>query len=283
MRFSEARQIFKQRVSEPFPDSELDELLMRTLEHLTGNSRQQIRLHEFNLHDTGAFNAIVDQLNTGRPVQYILGYEWFGDLKLHVNESVLIPRPETYELVQWATEILQTSGKSPQTLLDMGTGSGCIALSLKNKFPSVRVLAADISRKALEVATANAAHLQLDIQTLPLNMLCLDPLPVNQVDMIISNPPYIAPEEANTMERQVLEFEPPEALFVTNRDPLQFYKALAQYAIRYLAADGHILMELNQEFAKDTEDYFKQLGFQTMLRKDMYGNYRMLKCKNPMQ
>ena len=101
--------------------------------------------------------------------------------------------------------------------------------------------------------------------------------------MIISNPPYIAPEEANTMERQVLEFEPPEALFVTNRDPLQFYKALAQYAIRYLAADGHILMELNQEFAKDTEDYFKQLGFQTMLRKDMYGNYRMLKCKNPMQ
>lgn len=216
-----------------------------------------------------------------RPVQYVLAESWFYDMKLYVDERVLIPRPETEELAQWLLQYLKTKPGTP-VVLDIGTGSGCLALAVKKHCPAASVYALDLSEGALDVAGRNAATLGLDItleQRDVLDPAGLQGLPLP--DVIISNPPYITEAEQQEMLPHVLGFEPHTALFVTNQDPLQFYKAIETYAASSLQPGGAVFLELNRDFALQTKQYYENQGWQTVLKTDMQGEYRMLYCFRP--
>lgn len=251
------------------------------IEDLTGKSRLERLISGNTPLDEAMQQRLLKagaELLRQRPVQYVLGKSYFAGMELMVNEDVLIPRPETEELVEWL--VRKTERKSALTILDIGTGSGCIALAVKKYLPAAKVTAADISERALEVARKNAERYDLDITFIKADILdkaAYDTLPV--FDIIISNPPYISPGEKESILPNVLEYEPHTALFVTNNDPLQFYKAIADFAEHRLAGDGSIFLELHRDYAIDTQLVFRSAGWHTELRKDMQENDRMLYCE----
>jgi release factor glutamine methyltransferase len=221
-----------------------------------------------------------------------LNEAWFYGLKFEVNESVLIPRPETEELVDWIIkevrgkkyEVRRTAAAhathhSPLTLLDIGTGSGCIPISLKKNLPDAEVSAIDVCSEALHTATTNALNNETEI-----NFLLLDFLDeskwntLGQYTIIVSNPPYIKTTEANTMSKHVLDYEPHKALFVPDDDALLFYRKIADFAMQHLHHGGAAYVEINQQLGKETVELFQQKGFTVELRKDMSGNERMVKA-----
>lgn len=217
----------------------------------------------------------VKALKKNEPIQYVVGKSWFYDLTLDVAQGVLIPRPETEELVDW---ILETD-KSVNSILDIGTGSGCIPLALKNNLPSCKISACDISTKALEIARGNAKQLNLDVFFFEMN--ALDPANwVNEkYDVIVSNPPYIPEQEQKRMDQNVLGFEPTLALFVKDNEPLVFYENIADFAIRNLNNSGELYFEIHEDFGKQTVEMLKGKGFTSLiLRKDMQGKDRMVKA-----
>ena len=187
--------------------------------------------------------------------------------------ACLFPRPETEELVAGALELLD--GKAPH-VLDVGTGSGCIALSLKARLPGAQLWGCDISRGALEVAQANALQNALDVTFLEVDILKESPA-LPPLQLLISNPPYIGADEAETLEDHVFKFEPKEALFAGD-DPLLFYQALAVQGETLLAPKGQILVELHSTYAHDTKDLFERSGYQTEMRQDLQGRWRMLRA-----
>lgn len=258
--------------------SELQAMMKRIAEHLTKKSFLELRLDSTVELDESQFIPIVEDLKRERPLQYILGYEWFGHLKLNVNEHVLIPRPETEELVHWVLEEVRLQQQNQScTILDIGTGSGCIPIWLKSKDNQIEVTAIDISKEALAQATQNAQIHQVDIQFVQADILQSD-LNLNTLfDIIISNPPYITSDERSEMASNVLDYEPSLALFVHNDDPLQFYKAIHRFSQSHLAPNGLMFFEVGKQHACSVASYFKHEGLQTELRKDMYGNERMLK------
>lgn len=227
----------------------------------------------------------LQQLLEHRPVQYVLGECFFYHLSFWVNEHVLIPRPETEELVEWTIRELapQThaaeNGRAPSfTILDAGTGSGCIAIALKKNMPQATVMAMDNSTDALEIARQNAKNNQVDVAFFQANLLDkhwsrdLPPL-----DVIISNPPYIPEGERNSMQPQVTAYEPHAALFVPDQDPLIFYKALAQAGLQRLAPRGKIFVEIHEDLADATVALFREAGFDPVeLRRDMNDRPRMI-------
>lgn len=228
-----------------------------------------------NCIDHNIYAVAMSQLKSGKPVQQIIGQAYFWDRFYKVNEHTLIPRPETEELLYW---IRQMQYKNIQNIIDIGTGSGCIACTLKLFFPEANVYALDISADALAIAQTNAANNNLDIHFIQgdiLSDICSD-LPL--FDLIVSNPPYITDAEKTAMHKNVLEHEPHSALFVTNDDPLQFYKAIASFSDKHLAENGHIFLELNKDYGKATQLHYKALGYNVELRKDMQSNDRMLKA-----
>jgi release factor glutamine methyltransferase len=225
-----------------------------------------------------------------KPVQYVLNEVWFYGLKFFVNEQVLIPRPETEELVEWIQQsityetlptnmksIKQTPTNNSLNVLDIGTGSGCIPISLKKKFPDLRVYACDISKSTLDVAQKNASIHQTDISFLKIDFL--DPsqwsaLP--RLDIIISNPPYIPLKDRQTMRENVLQYEPHIALFVEDNDPLIFYRAIADFATEKMVRGGNIFVEINEDMGKDVKELFVEKGFEHIeVKKDMQGKDRM--------
>ena len=235
------------------------------------------------------------------PVQYVLGEAWFYGISLYVDENVLIPRPETEELVEWIVkdegDRLQVAGCRSQvaglrlqvtgnqvgggpTILDVGTGSGCIAIALKRNIPGANVYAADISSKALAVARQNASAQETPIDFLHIDFL--DPHHRNALplfDIIVSNPPYIPLKDKAAMHKNVVNHEPHSALFVKDNDPLLFYSAVADFALRHLQPSGCIYMEIHESMGKAVEDIFVQHGFaKTAIRKDMQGKDRMIKA-----
>lgn len=256
------------------------------------------------------------ELAAHKPVQYVLHEAWFYGMKLYVDENVLIPRPETEELVDWIVEEVRSSkfGNSgtgeprtpepgppelpnfelpnsrtpnpelrtpePRTILDIGTGSGCIALGLKKGLPGARVYGCDISEGALEVARRNAVEQHLDIELCKLDFLsepAWKELPV--FDILVSNPPYIPVRDKATMAAHVLNHEPHLALFVANNDPLQYYKSIAAFAKEHLAPAGAVYMEIYEGAGNTVLELFRQAGFaQTVLRKDLQGKNRMVKA-----
>lgn len=212
---------------------------------------------------------------THKPVQYVLNEAWFGGMKFFVDENVLIPRPETEELVEW---IVAESGDK-KTLLDIGTGSGCIPATLKKKLPQIAVTSIDISARALSVAEANAKTLGADVSLIQMDFLNRQQWSsLGSFDVIVSNPPYIALGEKDEMDKNVTDFEPHVALFVPDEDPLVFYRMIAEFGRIHLAAEGRIYMELNEALGFACTELFRGQGYETELRKDLQGKERMLKA-----
>jgi release factor glutamine methyltransferase len=231
--------------------------------------------------DISLLNTIRDRLLRREPVQYILGEADFYGLKLKVTPDVLIPRPETEELVH---QIIEDHRKESSELhiLDIGTGSGCIACVLAKHLPSSKVEASDISPEALEIARQNAQALGLPVTFHQMDLLSSAlPRPNRQFDIIVSNPPYIPPSQRDKMPRRVLSFEPSLALFTTENDPLQYYRAILHYAEMALTPSGSIYLELNEFFAEDTASLFSDAGYRVKLLRDMQGKWRILRATNP--
>jgi release factor glutamine methyltransferase len=214
-------------------------------------------------------------LNQHKPIQYILGFEEFMGIKLYVNENVLIPRPETEELVQWIVEDYKQ--QKNLTIADIGTGSGCIAISLKKIIPQAFVHAIDVSKSALDIASKNALHTQQEIHFHQINILN-DDLPT-KFDVLVSNPPYVLESEKMQMRKNVLDFEPSLALFVPDDDPLLFYKRIAMLAEQQLNDAGTLYFEINESYAAETQKLFSENAWHTPeLRNDIRGKARMLKA-----
>jgi release factor glutamine methyltransferase len=217
----------------------------------------------------------VNRLKRGDSMQVAMGYTYFGDLKLTITKDVLAPRPETEELVHWMKENIQPT----HSILDIGTGSACIPLWLKNEFPEAEVHAMDVSDKALEVAKRNANDLQLPITFHLTDILSTTELP-QQYHHIVSNPPYIPNKERLKMSNTVLNNDPDLALFVPDNDPLLFYKAIAKLAHKSLFQGGFLWFELHEDFAQQTADMVENLGYKNVtIKEDMQQKMRMLRAQ----
>ncbi len=219
--------------------------------------------------------AALERLLKHEPVQYIIGEAWFYNLPFHVNNNVLIPRPETEELVHEAISFLKTSkGKS---VLDIGTGSGCIPISIKKNIPSAIVISIDVSESALEVAKENASANNVEIVFKKIDFLNEENYEsLDMFDVIISNPPYIPEEEKNSLEKNVTAHEPHLALFVPQNDAFIFYKRILSFAENHLKKDGKIFLETHEDLAKETAALFTEKNYFVEIKKDMQGKERML-------
>ncbi|MBC7828824.1 MAG: peptide chain release factor N(5)-glutamine methyltransferase [Chitinophagaceae bacterium] len=268
------------------------------MEHLTGWEKVDRILHKqvsLLTDKIALLEKITSDLLTYKPVQYVLNEAWFYGLKFFVNEHVLIPRPETEELVEWVilevrsakNEIRYMNSQaedqcSDVKIFDMGTGSGCISIALKKKLPLLEIVACDVSKGALEVAQKNAAMNQTDIGLLHMNFL--DPVQWEHLptfDVIVSNPPYVPLKDKDTMRQNVLQYEPHLALFVENNDPLLFYRSIADFAKEKMQAGGSIYAEIHEELATETVQIFSENGFGNIeIKKDMQGKDRMIRVKN---
>ena len=224
------------------------------------------------------FTEISKDLLTHRPVQYVLGEAWFAGMKFYVNESVLIPRPETEELVNWVVDSVNQSTNINQRLLDIGTGSGCIPISVKKKLPELSVTSIDISVAALQVAKQNADSLGISIDLLTINFLEENSWnELSGFDLIVSNPPYIKLSEGKNMLRNVLDFEPSIALFVPDEDALVFYKKILLFSKTHLDKNGYIFLEINETLGNEVVQLYESSGFIVELKRDLQGKDRMLK------
>ncbi|XCI75384.1 MAG: peptide chain release factor N(5)-glutamine methyltransferase [Flavobacteriales bacterium] len=216
-------------------------------------------------------------LKSNTPIQYVLGQAHFFDLDWTVDERVLIPRSETEELISWV--IADQASKGPLRLLDVGTGSGCIAISLKHRSPEIKIHALDISAQALEIARQNAVQHNVEVFFHQIDILqdLSESWPF--FDVIVSNPPYVKESEKALMHPNVYQYEPAEALFVPDEDPLIFYRKIASWAKQKLSARGVVYFEINQFLATETASLIERLGYtEVEIRKDIQGYPRMLKA-----
>lgn len=270
---------FKTELSELYTDSETDFLYSIFVEKILGlNQIQQRMMSDQKLSDVNEnqFENILSELKTGKPYQHILGETEFYGITFFVNENVLIPRPETEELLEMAIQKIQSSDFDVQGLkiLDIGTGSGIIPLVLKKYFPNAEISSIDFSEKALEVAKRNAAFHQLDIKLIHADYLNFN---LNEnYDVIISNPPYIGIEEEIDIEDSVKGFEPTMALFSPTSDALIFYKKIAEDSIKYLNKNGLLFLEINQKLGEGTLELYQNILSNTELIKDLSGNDRFI-------
>lgn len=270
--------IWTDKLSTLYSEREVWNILLLVLEDIFGFTRsellvsKEIALSDAQLKD---LDQLFSRLQTGEPVQYVIGFTYFDDLKIGVAPGVLIPRPETEELVSWIHESVQSNRKLK--IEDWCTGSGCIALALKNRMPDADVTGMDVSPEALEIARSNAKDLYLDVSFELHDALNMEK--AGKVDVIVSNPPYIPWLEKAQMHQNVTDFEPDLALFVPDEDPLLFYKAIAEYAAKNLNENGLLFFELHESFGEETKAMVEQLGFSPVeIRKDLQGKNRMLKA-----
>lgn len=227
-----------------------------------------------------ALQEMATRIAKGEPVQYVLGDADFCGLALHVEPGVLIPRSETEELVAWAAETFKaTRAEETGNVLDIGTGSGCIAIALARYLPQAQVEAWDVSEDALRIASGNAEKNNIEVGFRKVDVLEDAGKAQETYDMIVSNPPYICEEEAQDMEKNVLEHEPRLALFVPDSDPLLFYRRIAQLGQQILRNNGLLFFEINRRFGQETVLMLQGMGYREVeLRKDLYGNDRMVKA-----
>jgi release factor glutamine methyltransferase len=222
------------------------------------------------------FLKSLDLLQQHTPLQYVLGTAEFYGLNFGVDKNVLIPRPETEELVDW----IIADNNDASTIIDIGTGSGCIAVALAKNMENAEIYAVDISEKSIKKAAQNAENNNVCITFFCRDILSENDFTQVKFDCIVSNPPYVCESEKSEMKRNVLDFEPHSALFVPDDDALKFYGAIADFAILHLADCGKIYVEINENLAEETQSLFVQKGFKfTELRKDLNNKNRMLKIK----
>ena len=282
MTFEAAEQSLATALDGLYENREAATIAGMVMEFITGKSKMDRWLQKnelLSIEDLKRLEKYSKELLTGKPVQYVLGEAWFAGLCLTVNEHTLIPRPETEELVNLCASWAATNKiqDAPLQILEVGTGSGCIAIALQQKMPAAIITAIDISAEAIEVATINAAKYNAPIQFKTLDFLNEANWPeLGSFDIIISNPPYIADIEKESMAKHVLDFEPHTALFVTNNNPLIFYSALANFGNKYLNKNGALFVEINQALGLQTKDVFVQANYNTLLKKDLFDNDRMI-------
>ncbi|MEL1248602.1 peptide chain release factor N(5)-glutamine methyltransferase [Flavobacterium helocola] len=262
-------------------EQEIESFFFILTEYLHNLKRVDVALNpnfEISEKEVEKWNAILAQLQQDKPIQYITGEAWFYGLQFEVNENTLIPRPETEELVEWILYSPIIKHPSPINILDIGTGTGCIPISLKVNLPQANVSAIDVSEKALEVAKRNATANKVEINFILTNILEVEDL--NQhFDIIVSNPPYVRNLEKQEIKKNVLDYEPHLALFVEDTDALLFYRKIAQLALKNLTPNGLLFFEINQYLGIETVELLENLGFKNIeLKKDIYGNDRMIKC-----
>jgi release factor glutamine methyltransferase len=265
-----------------YPESEIKSFYYLIVENLTGFSRTEIIVNKntpFSDKQRNIVNIFIDKLKKFVPIQYILGESEFFGLPFYVNESVLIPRPETEELVEWI--IKENDGNANLRMLDIGTGSGCIAISLKHEFPNATIDAFDISEKELETAQSNATRNQLVVNFAVVDILNAPDFDTKW-DIIVSNPPYVLEQEKAEILPNVLDNEPHVALFVPDNDPLLFYRKIAEFALQQLQPNGKLYFEINREAGKTCTNLLTGMGFSEVeVRKDISGNDRMVKAVAP--
>lgn len=263
-----------------FDPMESESFFFLILDYLHQMKRVDLALQpDFEILDTELFkwNEILSQLKKEKPIQYILGETEFYGLRFLVNENTLIPRPETEELVQW---IIESQNRSSQeiTILDIGTGSGCIPITIKKSLSNANVSAIDVSKEALLVAERNALLNEVTVHFIHQDILQTEALETFY-NVIVSNPPYVRELEKEEIKKNVLDYEPHLALFVTNEDALLFYRKIAQLAKHSLVPNGYLFFEINQYLGSETVSLLQDLGFQNVtLKKDIYGNDRMIRC-----
>ena len=261
-----------------YSDGEATAIANIIFQHLTGLSRSQIAIQENETADKAVIaklNSALGQLLLHVPVQYITGSTRFFSIDFFVNKYVLIPRPETEELVQEVMVFLKDHGH--KKVIDIGTGSGCIAVSIKKNAPDAEVTAVDLSDKALETAHANAVANRVDIDLRKIDFLDeknYNTLPV--FDAIISNPPYIPENEKEALDPNVVQYEPHLALFVPQNDPLIFYKKIEKFAEKHLQKKGKIFLEVHEDLANQTAAIFSAPYYNALIKKDISGKERML-------
>lgn len=272
--------------------TEIESFFFILTEYIHNLKRIDISLNpDFEVSETDLekWNTIISELKTEKPIQYITGEAWFYGYRFEVNENTLIPRPETEELVAWIiesqkskTENLTIQQSNHLSILDIGTGSGCIPISLKKEIPNARVSAIDVSEKALEMASQNAVANEVEVHFILQNILEIDDLKQfsTPFDIIVSNPPYVRNLEKQEIKKNVLDYEPHLALFVEDTDALLFYRKIAQLALTSLAPNGKLFFEINQYLGQETLQLLENLGFSNIeLRKDFVGNDRMICCE----
>ncbi len=257
-------QYIKKELEGIYPDSEIQGLTKIILEWATGwNYSQQMVNRETQLEDTlrQKIDPVIERLKKFEPIQYILGETEFFGLKINVSPAVLIPRPETEELVKL---VLEKNNKHDARILDVGTGSGCIALALKHHLKDAEVSGVDISEMALEVAQKNAKLNKLQVNFFKANILCWQDYNWENYDIIVSNPPYIKESEKAQMQRNVLDFEPEEALFVPDENPLVFYQRILEFTLQKLNKNGSVFFEINENTSNEMYDLFNSFGFKSI-------------------
>ena len=285
MTIKKYRQYFINSLEDLYSIEELQSIFYLLAEKLLHLSRIDITLQLDNTLTSDEeinFNQAIDRLKIYEPVQYILGETEFFGYPFLVNKQVLIPRPETEELVSW---IIEDVDKKETTILDIGTGSGCIAISLAKKLNNAVVSAIDISNKAIEVAKKNALINNVNVEYSSVDVLNFEDKLVLQdkwkskFDIIVSNPPYVRMQEKKLMQLNVIDHEPDIALFVEDDDPLLFYRKISQLSKQYLRHHGTLYLEINEYLGLEMEKMLNKAGFKhVLLKKDMFGKNRMIKC-----
>lgn len=265
---------------EEYPPQEVNSFFNLLAESYLGMTRLEIALfpeRPVSPQEVSMFRSARNKLSNHEPIQYILGETEFFGLKFKVNPHVLVPRPETEELVEWVLSEARKHEEESLKILDVGTGSGCIAISLAKNLPRSMVTAMEISPGALGIAGENARRHKTRIEFLQADILNTEELK-DQYDIIVSNPPYVRELERAEMDRNVLDHEPSGALFVKDEDPLLFYNKITKLASRSLPEDGKLFFEINQFLGEATRELVRAKNFSTELRKDIHGKYRMLKA-----
>ncbi len=282
MTIQEATYHFLSQLRHIYPEGEAVAITDRIMEFITGSKNIERMMHKNEAllpDEEEKVGPLLRRLLSQEPLQYVTGEAWFCGLKFYVDKNVLIPRPETEELVEWIISNVKFPVESLR-ILDIGTGSGCIAVSLKRRIRKAEVWACDLSEAALTVARKNAEELGASVNFRALDFLNTEnreQLPV--FDIIVSNPPYIPEQDKSSLQPNVLNHEPAVALFVPDRDPLVFYRAIAAFGQTHLTPGGRVYTEIHENLGEATLSVFIAAGYSAELKKDMQGKNRMVKAE----
>ncbi len=283
LKLKELKTNFLSSLSSLYPSEEIQSFFNILSEKYLHLSRIEIALNSEKIiskEDVEKFQKILLRLQNQEPIQYIIGETDFFGLTFKVNKHTLIPRPETEELVDWILleQKLITHNSQPITILDVGTGSGCIAISLAENLSEAKVSALDISEEALKMARQNAELNKVDVEFFQTDILKTKSLP-RKYNVVVSNPPYVRELEKKQMQQNVLNYEPDSALYVKDKDPLLFYRVISKLAKDHLQPNGKLFFEINEYLAMELILLLKSEGFQNIeVKKDIFGKDRMIKC-----
>ena len=280
MTLNEIKKTYQHQLSDLYPEEEIDSFFYMIVEKELGYSKAKALslLHDtVSMGESIGLHQYLKLLKKGRPIQYLLGSTEFYGLPISVNQHTLIPRPETEELVEWILKDYSSIDEK-LSVLDIGTGTGCIAIALSKNLSNANLTAWDISEEALKIAQKNSKQNNVNVAFQQQDILEIDALP-GSYDIIVSNPPYVRKQERVEMHQNVLDHEPGLALFVEDENPLVFYEKIASLALQCLTEDGALYFEINAYLGDDLVKLLKEKGFsKVILKKDLFGKDRMIKC-----